>query len=347
MEPESLIEKIANSRMLSLLYFSPFAILANMYEILPYCAEKESRWDRFVMDESVNGTFLQTRKFLNYHPEGRFKDASFLIEKSGIVVAVVPGCDSDGSFVSHLGSTFGGPVVSRDFYSGNKILEIVKVMDDYISENFKEACLKPTAPIFAEVPPDLLDYALEHRAYARHTELSCFSPLSRDVDPLENCTRECRRNFRQSEKFNLVYGEIKDEDLDAFYHFLELSKARYHTRPVHTLSELRLVKERFPEEILFRGVWKDGQYLSGMMIFSFRQARTFHFQYLAPDDTQRATNATTFLFVNSMREAAQRGANKFSWGISTENHGEFLNETLYRFKESFGALPCVNAFYTK
>ena len=318
-----------------------------MYEIQPYTREQESRWDRFVMEDSMNGTFLQTRKFLNYHPEGRFTDASFFVEKSGIVVAVVPGCSVDGSFVSHLGSTFGGPVISKDFYSGNKILEIVKDIDDYIVRNFKSVKLKPTSPIFATVPTDLLDYALEHSGYSRHTELSCYTPIAKDVDPLENCKRECRHNFRQSEKLNLTYGEIPDCEMEKFYDFLVKSKARYNTKPVHSLAELQNLKQRFPEEILFRGVWQDGIYLSGMMIFYFRQAKVFHFQYLAPDDSKRETNATTSLFVNAMREAAQVGCEKFSWGISTEDAGAYLNENLYRFKESFGALPCLNARYEK
>ena len=318
-----------------------------MYEIQPYTREQESRWDRFVMEDSMNGTFLQTRKFLNYHPEGRFTDASFFVEKSGIVVAVVPGCSVDGSFVSHLGSTFGGPVISKDFYSGNKILEIVKDIDDYIVRNFKSVKLKPTSPIFATVPTDLLDYALEHSGYSRHTELSCYTPIAKGVDPLENCKRECRHNFRQSEKLNLTYGEIPDCEMEKFYDFLVKSKARYNSKPVHSLAELQNLKQRFPEEILFRGVWQDGIYLSGMMIFYFRQAKVFHFQYLAPDDSKRETNATTSLFVNAMREAAQVGCEKFSWGISTEDAGAYLNENLYRFKESFGALPCLNARYEK
>ena len=318
-----------------------------MYDILPYSAEKESRWDHFVMEESVNGTFLQTRKFLNYHPEGRFVDASFFVEKSGIIVAVVPGCNVDGKFISHQGSTFGGPILSKDFYSGAKILEIIETIDQYLAENFKETRLKPTAAIFATAPTDLLDYALEHKGYNRHTELSCWTPLCKETDPFENCKRECRHNFRQSEKLNLTYGEIPDSEMETFYKSLELSKARHHTKPVHSLAELRDLKERFPEEILFRGIWQDGTYLSGMMIFAFEQAKAFHFQYLAPDDSRRETNATTALFVNAMREAVQKGFEKFSWGISTEDGGDYLNENLYRFKETFGALPCVNARYEK
>jgi hypothetical protein len=318
-----------------------------MYEILPYSAEKISRWDRFVMEESMNGTFLQTRRFLNYHPEGRFVDASFFVEKSGIIVATVPGCNVDGKFISHQGSTFGGPIISKDFYSGAKILEIIGAIDQHLVENFKGSRLKPTAALFATAPTDLLDYALEHKGYSRHTELSCWTPLCKETDPFENCKRECRHNFRLSEKLNLTYGEIPDSEMETFYKCLELSKARHNTKPVHTLSELRELKERFPEEILFRGIWQDGTYLSGMMIFVFRQAKAFHFQYLAPDDSRRETNATTALFVNAMREATQKGFEKFSWGISTEEGGDYLNENLYRFKETFGALPCVNARYEK
>jgi hypothetical protein len=317
-----------------------------MYEILPYKSDMESRWDRFVMEESVNGTFLQTRRFLNYHPKGRFQDASFLIEKSGIVVAAVPGCNVDGKFVSHQGSTFGGPIISKDFFSASRLLEIVNAMDQFLTGQYEGIKLKPTARIFCTEPTDLLEYALEHKGYTRHTELSAYTALCA-TDPLEQCKRECRHNFRLSEALNLNYGEIPESSLEEFYKFLELSKARYNTKPVHTLSELRDLKKRFPEEILFRGIWQDGTYLSGMMIFVFQQAKAFHFQYLAPDDSKRETNATTALFVNALREAAKAGFQKFSWGISTEDGGNYLNESLYRFKESFGSKPCVNVTYVK
>ena len=318
-----------------------------MYEILPYSPDMEARWDRFIMEDSMNGTFLQTRKFLNYHPVDRFTDASFIVEKSGIIVAAIPGCNIDGKFISHQGSTFGGPIISKDFYSGHKILEIIRAIDSHIAQNFKSIKLKPTSPIFTSTPTDLIDYTLEHVGYSRHTELSCYTPLLQGSDPLEFCTRECRHNFRQAEKQGLTYGEIPDSEMEKFYDFLMLSKARHNTKPVHTLAELQDLKQRFPEEILFRGVWKDGVYLSGMMIFHFKQTNTFHFQYLAPDDSKRETNATTALFVFAMREAAKAGCKKFSWGISTEEGGSYLNENLYRFKESFGALPCLNARYEK
>ena len=38
----------------------------NPFSILPYGEEQRERWDRFVMEQSANGTFLQTRRFLSY-----------------------------------------------------------------------------------------------------------------------------------------------------------------------------------------------------------------------------------------------------------------------------------------
>lgn len=40
------------------------------WTVRPYTPADEAEWDRFVMHESGNGTFLQTRNFLNYHPRG-------------------------------------------------------------------------------------------------------------------------------------------------------------------------------------------------------------------------------------------------------------------------------------
>ena len=56
-----------------------------------YESKLQERWDSFVMEHSVNGTFLQTRRFLNYHPKGRFEDSSLLVMNNGNILAVVPG----------------------------------------------------------------------------------------------------------------------------------------------------------------------------------------------------------------------------------------------------------------
>ena len=50
-----------------------------MFRFEIYQSSLEHDWDKFIDEKSINGTFLQSRRFINYHPEGRFKDASLVI----------------------------------------------------------------------------------------------------------------------------------------------------------------------------------------------------------------------------------------------------------------------------
>ena len=320
-----------------------------MYELLPYSPELDQRFDRFVEKESVNGTFLQTRRFLNYHPADRFVDASFALQKSGIIVAYIPGVVKDGSFVSHAGSTFGGPIIAKPFYSASRLSEILKEADQYLTSHFKSIRFKITPAMFSEESPDLLEYTLEHLGYTRHTELSSFCLLQTSVDPLENCDKECRRIFKKSEIPGIKYGDLSTtKDFEQFYSFLEMSKSKYNVRPVHTLQELYDLKDvRIPDHIRFRGIWDGETFVAAMMLFLFDKTKTIHAQYIAPNPDYEKFQPSTALYVRVMREAALEGFNQISWGISTENGGEYLNENLIRFKESFGAKACVNAIYEK
>ena len=320
-----------------------------MYEILPYSPELDKRLDHFVECESVNGTFLQTRRFLNYHPAGRFTDASFALEKSGTIVAYFPGVAKEQTFVSHAGTTFGGPIIAKSFYSGSRLLEILKEADQHLTSRFKNIRFKITPAIFAEESPDLLEYMLEHMGYTRHTELSSYCTLHSGVDPLENCDKECRRIFKKSEIEGIRFGNLeKTEDFETFYHFLEISKSKHNVHPVHTLQELYDLKDnRIPDHIRFRGIWDGNTLVAAMMLFLFEGTKTIHGQYIAPNPDYEKFQPTTALYVRVMREAAQEGYKQISWGISTEDGGNYLNESLLRFKESLGAKACVNVRYEK
>ena len=316
---------------------------------MPYSPELDKRLDHFVECESVNGTFLQTRRFLNYHPADRFTDASFALEKSGTIVAYFPGVAKEQTFVSHAGTTFGGPIIAKSFYSGSRLLEILKEADQYLASRFKNIRFKITPAIFAEESPDLLEYMLEHMGYTRHTELSSYCTLQSGVDPLENCDKECRRIFKKSEIEGIRFGNLeKTEDFETFYHFLEISKSKHHVHPVHSLQELYDLKDnRIPEHIRFRGIWDGNTLVAAMMLFLFEGTKTIHGQYIAPNPDYEKFQPTTALYVRVMREAAQEGYKQISWGISTEDGGNYLNESLLRFKESLGAKACVNVRYEK
>lgn len=327
-----------------------------MYEILPYSPELDQRFDHFVMQESANGTFLQTRRFLNYHPAGRFNEASFALQKSGTIVAYFPGVEKEQTFVSHAGSTFGGPIIAKPYYTGARLFEVLQEADQYLTANFKHSILKITPALFAEESPDMLEYVLEHLGYTRHTELSSQTPLSTGVDPLENCNRNQKRLWVAANKFieelpekdRWVYRPLEtEEDIASFHKFLTISKEKHHVKPIHTLEDLLDLKKRIPENLRFRGLFFGGRYVCGMLQFVFGKTKVLHDQNISPDESFTEFHHTTPMNLFALREAVQEGFRHFSWGISTENGGNFLNENLFHYKESFGALPCVNVRYEK
>lgn len=320
-----------------------------MFSVLPYDSHLEARWDRFVTSESVNGTFLQTRRFLNYHPEGRFRDASFLLESSGKIVAAFPGVLTDsGEWISHQGSTFGGPVISTDFYTAERVTHIMECAEEYLKGICKKVKMRPTASLFAQESSELLEYVMEHHGYRRQSELSAFCMLDAGTDPLENCEKTCRSVFRKSIPFDLTYRDITDDEMPEFYRHLCISKAKHNIKPVHTLEELLdLRRNRIAEELKFRALWKGETFVAGMMMFDFANVKVRHAQYIAPNEEIHEFQPTTAIYVNAMREAAKDGFQKFSWGISTEDCGEYLNLPLYKFKESLGAKAALNLIYSK
>ena len=64
-----------------------------MFTFKKFCDSYENIWDEF-LNESVNGTFLQSRRFLNYHPKGKFIDCSIMVyDEKNRLCAIVPACD--------------------------------------------------------------------------------------------------------------------------------------------------------------------------------------------------------------------------------------------------------------
>ncbi|SHG91416.1 Acetyltransferase (GNAT) domain-containing protein [Fibrobacter sp. UWH9] len=335
-----------------------------MFEILPYNKELDQRLDRFVNRESVNGTFLQTRQFLNYHPEDRFKDASFAIHKSGIITAYFPGTvTADGEFISHQGSTFGGPVISKDFYTASRLQEILKFADEYFAKNFRKVRLKLTPAVFSQESPALVEYLLEHLGYERHTELSAVTtivsaPDGTFADPFDLCEGAKRRQVKAYEKYkaehkDIIYRPIEAEELGPFYEFLKISKAKYNVKPVHSIEEIKdLASARIADNIWLRGIFGKDEtgrenLIAGAMFFVFPETKAVHYQYIAPDPSFDAFNPTVAVLTSIMREAATKGFKNVSWGISTEDGGKYLNETLFKFKEGLGGKASLNTYYTK
>ena len=98
-----------------------------MFRFEKYEDSLEEQWDKFITEKSINGTFLQSRRFFNYHPAGRFKDVSLVVynEKNNIA-ALIPACEleQDGKkvFFSHKGTTFGGIIIDKKHHNAKHVV---------------------------------------------------------------------------------------------------------------------------------------------------------------------------------------------------------------------------------
>ena len=325
--------------------------------LLPYAPEWAARWDRFVMEESQNGTFLQTRRFLSYHPEGRFQDASLMVAlENDELVAVVPGaaCEVDGQrwYRSHPGSTFGGVVLSRRLTQTDKVIALIQALDGYLCQHYRACELKITPALFAAHPTELLEYALFYCDYTQETEISAFVPMGgQTADSLRARYSATKRyELKRAEAQGLTAAWLNaDAELGEFYELLTLNMQKFHTVPVHTLPELTdFARARLRDEISFLGVRDpSGAMVAGACLFRFRQTNVLHTQYLAADTRAAGYSPSAFLYDRVLRAGLEQKAACVSLGTSTFRHGHVLNVGLIQNKEGFGCEHSLNRLFTK
>ncbi len=318
-----------------------------------FSSKSDNKWDNFIEKDSVNGTFLHSRKFLNYHKD-RFNDYSLIIKKGENFVALIPACevidDNKKIFYSHKGSTFGGIVINNKFNNLNHIDNVFSILEEYLEkQDFDKIILKNTPEIFCCGNTNLLDYFYFKYGYKNYNELSLYIDFNNYSSIIENnFSASKRRDLKYSLKYNLQFKilETDDEVID-FYKLLVISLRKHNTKPVHSLEELLDFKNiRFNDIVKFYGVYYDHTLIAGSMVFNLNNS-VFHTQYLASDPIYSSYYPMNFLNYNLIKEAYINNFNFFSFGISTEDKGKILNTSLAQFKEGFGAIGSINRTYYK
>ena len=327
------------------------------WTVQPYTVDQETAWDRFVMKESGNGTFLQTRNFLNYHPAGKFEDASLMVyNEHGGLAAVVPGVVQQGRdgrsvFRSHPGSTYGGLVLRSTYNSAAKAIGILEAVEEYLVARYARAEFHLTPDLFEAVENEALVYAFAYRGYTQFTELSTWVPLEEKTPEslLASFRQKKKQDVKKARKRELVFRPLTMRgEVDAFHALLRQNLQKFHVEPVHTAEELWEFKtNRLPEITDYYGVFDGDTMTAGGMTFYFEQANVLHTQYLAADLSIHNYSPAAFLYYQMLCVGAARGCKALSWGISTEEHGKVLNFGLVESKEGYGSRHALNLSFAK
>ena len=154
------------------------------FRIIKYTEDKEKEWDDFIINRALNGTFLQSRRFLNYHPKNRFVDASYMIyDSKNHLIAICPACEKNEANVkilfSHSGSTYGGIIICAQINKAVYLLEMLRQLEiEWRNDGFVKVVLKQTPSLFSHEEMSLLQYIFFYSGYNETKDLNLYIDLS-------------------------------------------------------------------------------------------------------------------------------------------------------------------------
>lgn len=301
-----------------------------------YTTDSRAAWDSFV-DSSKNGTFLFKRDYMDYHGD-RFDDFSAIVTGvSEEVLALFPANRIGGRLVSHGGLSYGG-MVSDYTMTSTRALDVFAAWLRFCETNGVDEIIYKTVPaIYHRAPADEDRYALfYYGAELYRRDLMSVVPLTNSLPIQQRRLRGMKQAARKGLQVRYT------DDLRAFWPILEENlRSRHRLRPVHTVAEIELLRDRFPSNIQLAGVFDGRKMCAGTVLYI--TAPTVHAQYIASTEAARSAGALDLLFLTLIDEAKSNYL-YFDFGNSNEQEGKYLNRGLTDFKEGFGARAVCHDF---
>lgn len=293
-------------------------------------------WNSFV-DSSRNGTFLLRRDYMDYHAE-RFEDHSAVFFRRGKMIALIPGAVAGEDFISHPGLTYGGLVCGMGT-TGAEVLDMLTAFSRKLrGEGLRRMIYKPVPHIYHRFPAEEDLYAL-FRLGAVLTARSLSSALLLPSDGALRRIRQC--GVRRAVRCGITME--RTSDFAPFWSLLTRNlRERHGVDPVHTLAEIAMLAERFPDNIRLYVAKRGDETVAGTVVYE--TAEVIHTQYISASPEGRECGALDFLM--SRLIAGSSGKRYFDFGISCEAGGRVLNHGLLYQKEGFGARGVCYDSYT-
>lgn len=310
-------------------------------EVRAYVPEDAVRWDEFCA-QALQSTLLHTRAFLSYHGE-RFVDRSLVVTEKSEWLGVFPAAldPSEASHVvSHPGSTYGG-IVQQGRLRGELIIQALSEIKRYYRS---QGCAKLTykaVPTFYHRAPAQDDLYALFRLNATRTRVDLSSAI--DLGCRLPVSERRRRSLKKAGKANVVVVEGKQYFRELWDVLRQNLASKHGVAPVHSLEEIEMLAERFPNKILCVCGQVADRVVAGVVLFV--TPTVCHAQYIAASEQGYEVSALDLVFDHLIAQASREGKRWFDFGISTESRGQVLNNGLYQFKSEFGGGGAVHEFF--
>lgn len=298
--------------------------------IKKYSDGDKDTWNSF-NSTSKNYLFMFDRNYMEYHSD-RFIDHSLLFYYGSELISILPMCQVGSDFISHGGLTYGG------FISGTKMKQhIMNACFDGLLSYAKDKGIvhiiyKTIPHIYHNQPAEEDRYALfSHGAKLLTIDASTYINLSSPIKMPKGRKAQISRARREDVEIELL------SDKESYEEFIILENdvlvRRHGTRAVHSAEELKMLHDRFPENIHLFTAKKKHSMIAGVVVFEYDQV--IHTQYMAANDEARQIGALD-LTIDTIIEKYRASKKWLDFGISTEHGRIYLNEGLISQKEGFG-----------
>lgn len=299
-----------------------------MFEIKRYTPENADEWNLFVA-QSKNGTFLFDRRYMDYHAD-RFVDHSLMFYREKSLLAVLPANESGPTLYSHQGLTYGGLIAGLALTAADTLQLFTDLNHYLLHVGISRVVYKAIPWIYQQLPAEEDLYALTQVCHAQLTtrELSTTIMLQRDI----RWSRVRRRGKKRAQEAGVVVEVSRD--FESFWPVLEENLLVNHqVRPVHTISEMKLLNSHFPQNIVLYTATLDEQILGGVVMYLTPQVA--HAQYSSATPEGKRLGVLDAIYDRIMHQD-MKDYPYFDFGKSTEDAGRILNEQLVFQKEGFG-----------
>lgn len=309
------------------------------FKIKKYSEKDYNLWNDFV-NQSETGTFLFHRDFMEYHKD-RFEDYSLMIFENETVVAVLPANRKGNELHSHGGLTYGG-LLLKENRGGAFSDRLFSLLINFLKAEQFERFLVRFKPSFynAESDRKFHNFLIRHGATLYRSDMSLAIDYSK---PLKIAAGKQNR-YRKPE--NDLLEILPEQNFTPFWkEVLEPRlEERFKAKPVHTLDEITLLKQRFPKNIQQYSVYKDNQIIAGTTLFL--EADVIKTQYSATTREGEKVRALDYLLITLILKFKEEGKYFFDMGTVSQNEGKAYNPGLLKQKEELGCDIYTQDFYS-
>lgn len=275
-------------------------------------------WDRYVLAHP-DASFFHRAGWKRVIEDAFGHRTHFLLaERGGDIVGVLPLAEINSRLFGHsLGSlpfcAYGGILADHD--------AAYRALDE------------AAQTLARELRVGALEYRNQVAQHAHWATKDLYVTFKKTIEPeieanLNAIPRKQRAMVRKGIKAGLL-GEI-DPDTTRFFQAYSASVHRLGT-PVFSRRFFRLLKDEFGDDCEVLTITLDGQVISSVMSFFFRDQVLPY--YGGGTDAARAVAGNDFMYWALMRRACERGLRVFDFGRSKRGTGSF------DFKKNWGFEP--------